>query len=259
MSIYIYTSEGLAIQTVTLSLFRFASLPTQLWALAQMGLLRPALSRVPGIGFWKLCGAGTGEGFTPLPDRRVMGILATWPDLPTAERATAEAAPFRRLGRRAAESWTVFLSPVASRGRWSGTAPFQPGAQDTHDAPLAVLTRATLHWRHLLGFWSHAPMISRAIGAHPDVLFKIGIGEVPWLQQVTFSIWPDAPGMTDFARGDGPHRRAIAAVRAGDWFREELYARFHVLGTRGTWPGAGRVPRLGRPDLPQPTPSKDPC
>ncbi|MEL6228154.1 MAG: TAXI family TRAP transporter solute-binding subunit, partial [Pseudomonadota bacterium] len=26
-----------------------------------------------------------------------------------------------------------------------------------------------------------------------------------------------------------------AAVRSGNWFREELYARFHLVGTRGTW------------------------
>jgi spheroidene monooxygenase len=80
-------------------------------------------------------------------------------------------------------------------------------------------------------------MFSRAIGADPNVMFKIGIGEVPWMQQVTFSIWPDAETMANFARADGPHARAIKAVRDGGWFKEELYARFRVDAVEGQWEG----------------------
>jgi spheroidene monooxygenase len=43
--------------------------------------------------------------------------------------------------------------------------------------------------------------------------------------------------MAAFARADGPHARAIRAVRAENWFREELYARFRILGDAGTWNG----------------------
>ena len=69
------------------------------------------------------------------------------------------------------------------------------------------------------------------------MIFKIGIGEVPLLHQITFSIWPDAASMANFARGDGPHGRAIQAVRAENWFAEELYARFRILDDWGTWNG----------------------
>ena len=82
------------------------------------------------------------------------------------------------------------------------------------------------------------------IGTDPNVLFKIGIGEVPLLHQVTFSIWPDADSMARFARRDGPHARAIAAVRSEGWFREELYARFRVLGTAGRWEGGNPLANL---------------
>jgi spheroidene monooxygenase len=88
-----------------------------------------------------------------------------------------------------------------------------------------------------LKFWGRVPDISAAIGADPNVAFKIGIGEVPLMHQVTFSIWPDAASMAHFARHDGPHARAIRAVRDEGWFREELYARFHILGDTGTWGG----------------------
>ena len=43
--------------------------------------------------------------------------------------------------------------------------------------------------------------------------------------------------MAKFARKDGPHARAIKAVREGAWFREELYARFTVTGDYGQWEG----------------------
>ena len=42
-----------------------------------------------------------------------------------------------------------------------------------------------------------------------------------------------------FARS-GPHADAIRAVREGDWFAEELYARFRVTGAEGRW--AGQAP-----------------
>ncbi|MEL6933929.1 MAG: spheroidene monooxygenase, partial [Pseudomonadota bacterium] len=92
---------------------------------------------------------------------------------------------------------------------------------------------------------SRVPDISDMIGEDPNVAFKIGIGEVPLLHQVTFSIWPDTQGMARFARADGPHARAIKAVREGDWFHEELYARFNVRGDRGTWEGKRPLDRLG--------------
>jgi len=75
------------------------------------------------------------------------------------------------------------------------------------------------------------------IGTDPNVRFKIGMGEVPWLHQITFSIWPDEHAMANFARRDGPHAQAIKAVREENWFAEELYARFEILDEIGTWEG----------------------
>lgn len=201
-----------------------------------MGLARPGLARTPGIGFWKLCGSGTGEGFTPVPNTSVYAILATWPDLATARARVAESPAFRRYHARARESWTVFLSPVASRGSWSGRQPFEPEGV-TPEGPVAALTRATIRPLVALRFWQRVPDISAVIGEDENVIFKIGIGEVPLLHQVTFSIWPDVAAMARFARTDGPHARAIGAVREGAWFSEELYARFRVLDDAGTWAG----------------------
>ena len=232
-------------QAVTLTFHRFARTRDRLWAFAMMGLLRPALARTPGIGFWKLLGSGTGEGFTPVPNTAVYAILATRPDAETARRATENAPAFRRFAARAAECWTVVLTPYSVTGAWSGQTPFTPAPGAGHTA-LAALTRATLRPRRLWRFWARVPDISRAIGANRDVAFKIGVGEVPWLHQVTFSIWPDTAAMARFAR-QGPHAEAIARVRAEGWFREELYARFTVHSDRGTWNGGSPLARLETP------------
>jgi spheroidene monooxygenase len=230
-------------QAVSLSFFRFTG-ARRLWVLAQMGLARRGMARTPDIGFWKLCGSGTGEGFTPIPNTGVYAILATWPDAATARARVAGAATWARWRARAAEDWSVFLTPTSARGQWAGQSPFAPS---TAPGPaLAALTRATIKPRIAARFWSRVPDISARIGANTDVAFKIGIGEVPWMQQVTFSIWPSEQAMAAFAR-TGPHAAAIRAVRSEGWFREELYARFAIHSDIGTWGGASPLSRLETP------------
>lgn len=217
-----------------------------------MGAARLPLARVPGLTFFKLFGTGSGEGFTLTPNTQVWAIMGAWRDLDAAA-AGLSAPVFQRWRAKAAEAWTVALSPTSSRGRWSGTEPFAPIDQANEAAaqgPLAVLTRATIKPAKAMRFWRRAPAISDVIGADPNVMFKIGLGEAPGFQQVTFSIWPDVEAMARFARGDGPHGRAVKAVREGGWFREELYARFRIIGAAGQWAGG---PSLGAPLIAPPS------
>lgn len=176
-----------------------------------------------------------------MPNTAVYAILATWPDIETA-RARTQNGIFARYMQRATEHWTVFLEPRSTRGAWSGQAPFEPTAGPLA-GPLAALTRATIKPRILTRFWRRVPNISAMIGSDTNVAFKIGIGEVPMLHQVTFSIWPSEQAMAAFAR-TGPHADAIRAVRDEGWFREELYARFAVHSDIGTWNGTSPLSRL---------------
>ena len=235
-------------QSVTLSLFRFGSVSARLWAFSQMATARFELRAIRQLQTFKLCGSGTGEGFTPIPNTGVYGILATWPDADAARRAIMGTPVFRRYRAHADEALTIFLTPTSARGKWAGTEPFTPQDVET-DGPIAAITRATVKPSVALRFWGQEPEISRAIGADPNVMFKIGIGEVPWMQQVTFSIWPDLHSMAELARADGPHARAIRAVRDGGWFREELYARFRVDAAEGIWEGV--TPDLAHRPVPQ--------
>jgi spheroidene monooxygenase len=239
------------VQTVTLTLARFDGLAGIAFALGQMALARLDLARAKGVEFWKLCGSGTdgsggGQGFTPRPNWHVWAILAAFPDRAAAEAALTAGQPWRRWRSRAAESCTLILEPLSSRGRWAGRSPFHPAAatEGRRPAPLAVLTRASVRPARALRFWSRVPRIQAVVNAHPALAFGIGLGEIPLVHQITFSVWPEAGAMTDFARGQGPHAEAVRAVRDGNWFSEELYARFRVTGASGTWGGRDPLYRL---------------
>ena len=129
-------------QVVCLSFFRFDTVAARLWAFAMMGLARGQMRRLDHVGFWKLCGSGVGEGFTPIPNTSVYAILTTWPDLSSAQSGIEQASVFRRYHTKASESWTVYLTTASVRGVWSGQTPFV--VSDTSETgPLAALTRAT--------------------------------------------------------------------------------------------------------------------
>ena len=229
-------------QVVSFSLFRFGSMRTRVWAFVMMGLARRHMSKIPDIGFWKLCGSGSGEGFTPIPNTSVYAILSTWPDEDSARAGIENAAIFDRYRKQASENWTMYMNTDTVRGAWSGKTPFVPSAHQSN-GPLVALTRATIKPSILARFWKRVPDISKVIGQDPNVIFKIGVGEIPMFHQVTFSIWRDAAQMANFAR-TGPHAEAIKAVRNEGWFNEELYARFTLISDTGTWGGSSPLSQV---------------
>jgi spheroidene monooxygenase len=222
-------------QAVSISFFRFDGFWNRLWVLGQMGAARLPMKAIPDLSFFKLFGSGTKEGFTPVPNFGVWAILAVWPDQETAKKRIDEAAIYARWRRHSTEHATVYLSATASRGQWDGKTPFAIEKAGEAPAPIAVLTRATIKKRHVISFWRQQPDISALVRQQTHMLFKIGLGEVPWFQQVTFSIWDDADAMKTFAYKSASHGQAIREVRQNGWFNEELYARFQVIGAEGRW------------------------
>ncbi|MEM7497125.1 MAG: spheroidene monooxygenase [Pseudomonadota bacterium] len=230
------TGHRAGAQVVTLTCYRFERPLARLRQLGSMALGSRALARLPGCGFARMMGTGTGEGFDPAPNTAVWTVLAAWEDRKAA-RAGLTADPFSARAARAAEHCTLTMLPLTATGRWGGVAPFECAVEAPAGLPLAVLTRATVKPRYAPAFWRRVPAINRQIAAGPGMLFRMGMGEVPLLHQVTFSVWQSAEVMRAFAYGGEGHRTAIAAVRAGDWFSEELFARFVVLDTSGRWGG----------------------
>jgi len=139
-----------------------------------MGLARFGLKKIKNLEFWKLFGSGTGEGFTPIPNFSVYGLLCVWETEAAARSALLDEGLFKKYLSRASHTSTIFMEPVSSRGQWSGSQPFIP-KKDNPKEFVAVLTRATVRWSKLKSFWKEAPGISDRIGTDKNVMFKIGL------------------------------------------------------------------------------------
>jgi spheroidene monooxygenase len=226
----------------TLTVFRFDGTAQRVWAFAQMLWARRRLRAMPDVRFFKLVGSGTRDGFWPAPNFGVYGILAVWPDLQVARARVADDPAYAAHRRRASEDWTIYLEGVSARGTWAGAAPFldadagAPAVDLSAEPVVAVLTRATLRAAKTPVFWSQVPGISTDIAKQDRLRFAIGIGEVPWLHQATFTVWDDVAAMETFAQTSF-HGAAVERAYKDGWFKECLFARFRVLETSGRWQG----------------------
>jgi spheroidene monooxygenase len=234
----------------TVSLFRFHGRRNRHWAWWRMLLFRWKLRALPGATFMRQCGCGSDEGFSPVPDFGTYGVLAAWTDMATAKAQVRGAAPYRAYRDRAAHSVTLFLQATRARGAWGGSAPFAAGDHgEAGDEPVAVLTRATVRPSRAAAFWRWTPAIRGAIPNGPGLDLKIGMGDVPWLSQITFSVWSDRAALWRFAADPaGPHGQAARASQTDAYFSESLFARFRIAAVDGAWPGA----TLRAPARPQP-------
>ncbi len=226
----------------SLNLYEYAGLD-KIWIFMQMGLAHIGMRRSRGISplFYKLVGSGSDLGFNPKPDWSRYGVLATWRNLDDARNAQHLHPVLSRWKNKAVRTQTFLLKPTRSSGNWSGVQPFpvtqgpkngdgRATNQKTNDTePVAVITRARLKLSVLKPFWRHVPEISRQIAGAEGREFQVGLGEIPWVHQITFSIWRDPKAIRTFAYQAGAHADAITASRDGNWFAEDLFARFQVL------------------------------
>jgi len=65
----------------------------------------------------------------------------------------------------------------------------------------------------------------------------VGIGENPFLDQATFSIWESPEAMKKYAYQSFDHSDVIKLTRDRKWYSEELFARFAILESTGTLNG----------------------
>ncbi|WP_071885922.1 DUF3291 domain-containing protein [Hymenobacter sedentarius] len=209
------------------------------WGLAQMGTSPRPLQRVPGLRFFKLMGSGAHNGFGFWPNLARYGFMGVWEDAAAAETFFAQHPLWAQYQDRSAEMWTVHLAPVKSQGLWDGQAPFDYASAPlpAENAPMAVLTRASISWLKTPRFWQYVEPTSAALAQAVGVRAAIGLGELPIVRQATFSIWESAQAMRQFAYQDARHREVMQLTRREKWYSEELFARFQVLGSSGTLDG----------------------
>ena len=221
------------------------------WGLAQMGTSPGPLKKVPGLRFFKLMGSGAAKGFGFWPNLDRYGLMAVWADAAAAQAFFERHPLWAGYQQRSAEQWAVQLAPIKAQGLWDGQTPFaaEPTALATPaaaDAPMAVLTRASIRWRKAPRFWQFVEPTSATLAQAAGVRAAIGLGELPLVRQATFSVWESARAMQEYAYKDAKHREVIQLTRRENWYREELFARFRVLGSEGLLDGrdplAGLLP-----------------
>ncbi|GAA0567213.1 hypothetical protein GCM10010172_58970 [Paractinoplanes ferrugineus] len=184
-------------------------------------MLRMAFARRKrdGVEFAKFLGTGTGVGFGPSDA-----------DLTRYAALVVSSGPveFPAWDSIAVAKATIALTPLASRGTWSGRTPFGAPAPARSDGMVLALTRARLRPAKALTFWRAIPPVARELAAAPGLLARFGIGEAPLGWQGTVSVWRDAAELTGFAYRQPEHRAVIAQTPAARWYAEELFARFAV-------------------------------
>lgn len=224
-------------QIITMTFFRYRGAADKWWAFRQMGLAGPGLEQVEGLSFFKLLGSGGGNGFSIIPDFGAYGLLGVWQHEDDAGRFFSESDQYQLFENHSEEQWTIFMRCVKVHGEWDGGTPFRVTADYDPAMPLAVITRATIYTKHLWRFWRFTPPVSRSMEDWKGLLFSKGIGELPVVQQATFSLWENSRCMQDYAYKSRRHKDVIRRTRQIGWYKEELFARFMPVAANGTWEG----------------------
>lgn len=145
------------------------------------------------------------------------------------------------------ETYHLLLEPLESHGSWDGQKPFGDKLQhSSYDGPIAVLTRATIRLNKLKYFWENVAPVAALMGKAKGFQFSVGVGEIPWVKQATFSVWESKEDMKAFAYGMREHAEVIKKTRKQNWYSEEMFTRFRILKTSGSIRGVDPLPKQNR-------------
>lgn len=134
--------------------------------------------------------------------------------------------------------WTFFkvdikaflLEPYTGHGTWDGKILHNTSLKISEPiGKIAVLTRATIRLSKLKSFWSSVASAADGLEKNKGFLYSIGIGEVPFIKQATFSIWESVDDMKAFAYKKMAHQDIIKRTRKESWYSEEMFLRFKVI------------------------------
>jgi len=230
---------------VTLTIIRYPKkyIP---FALIAMALHRLPLWLNKKVSFYKLLGCGKNGTFDKHPDWQQWGIMAVQsnsmvvPDLNKASHINNLYGPFinKWVCFFKCETWTIFLEPIEGHGRWDGKEPFGEITKHTnYDGIIATLTRATIRISKLKAFWQSVASAANEMAFAKGFISSVGIGEMPYIKQATFSIWQSKDDMKAFAYQMHQHTAIIQKTRKERWYSEDMFVRFKPLQTFGTIKG----------------------
>jgi heme-degrading monooxygenase HmoA len=218
-------------QVVYLHFFSYTQY--RFWAFTQMQRAHAGLQDCIGLQFYKMLGTGAGAGFSLRPDFSTYALLSVWDSEDDKKQAFASSPVLQAFFDRSATQRTFALRPIHTHGKWSGHSPFVV-QKPLGDNPIGVITRATLNPSRLIDFWQHVPQASQAIKEAKGVGFFKGIGEWPFVQQATFSVWESAKAIRTFAYASQAHASIVKKTRERKWYKEDMFNRFEILSEKIT-------------------------
>ena len=225
------------------------------WGLRQMGLAKNQLKKQKELSFGKLMGTGKGRGFSIIPDFDRYALFTCWKEEEAAQEFFKSSMLVQGFKQNSLEMFRIRLLPFLAKGNWEGNNPLLPLATKpaAYEGPVVALTRAGIRWQRLAEFWSHVPGVSKNTGDVNGLLAQTGMGELPVVQQATFSVWQNEQCLQEFAYKMRQHQEVIKKTRSRNWYSEELFARFIPLEAEGSWDGsnplAGYLSGAGSPNL----------
>lgn len=219
-------------QITTVTLFKVGSVFDKFWAFQQVPLAHFKLRKIKGLQFLKSMGSGGGKGFDFMPSFDTYAWLMVWDSESDANEFYTSHPYFLKYQGKCISSKTFYLKNIMSHGKWSKVEPFEKGATPQDNDRIMVLTRARIKWNKLYQFWNKVGRTANELYKFPELEFAIGIGELPFIQQATLSIWTNSNAMKNYAYTDQTHKNVIALTRKYQWYSEELFARFIILSEK---------------------------
>jgi hypothetical protein len=215
-------------QIVTISFFSFKGFSNQFEGFKKVGILRNKHTDFSPSTFTKVLGSGGKTGFEIWPNWGLYCVLSTFNAYHDAISFHENNENYLNFKNISSNCTTYFLSPITCHGLWDGQKPFIPN-KPTNKGKIAVITRGTIKTKKLIAFWQNVPQASKNLQQQDGLLYSIGIGELPVIQQATFSIWENSEKMMNYAYKSSQHASVIKKTREHAWYSEELFARFEIL------------------------------
>ena len=219
-----------------MQLFKFRGAVGKTWSMFKMISSRLNYPQYPGLQFFKPLGIGSGNGYQAWPDFEASGFFMVFDSFESAMNFR-KSKHFAGFLENSDESYGIMMRPISSRGSWSGFDSWEIDEnQKEYQGPICSLTRATLKPEFLYRFWKMVSPISSGQKEHKGLLFSQGVGEIPLLEQATFTIWETKKDLEEFGRSNF-HGEAVREVYRLGGFKEQMFTRFEPLISEGTWNG----------------------
>ena len=215
--------------------------------LAWAGFFSMAYFRLPllfnkKVTFYKLLGCGKNGTFDKVPDFRQWGVLIVTSSLQEVNTRQQSVNYARLYGGFISNwwrffkctKWTLVLQPIEGHGTWDGKEVFGALPRTSeYDGLIGVLTRATIKINRLKNFWGNVEGVAKNMSTSKGLITSLGIGEVPWIKQATFSIWEDKESMKAFSYKMREHTEVIRKTRQEKWYSEDMFVRFKIIASIG--------------------------